>query len=47
MVRLIEEAQGPLVKFGAWPDGSKSALCLSGDLDALSLFDYTARLVGR
>jgi hypothetical protein len=34
----------PLVKLGRWPDGAKSALCLTGDLDALSLVDYLSRV---
>jgi peptidoglycan/xylan/chitin deacetylase (PgdA/CDA1 family) len=44
VIRAIENSAGPLVRFGRWPDGAKGALCISGDLDALSLFDYASRL---
>jgi hypothetical protein len=40
----IEDSPGPLVRFWPWPDGYKCALSLSGDLDALSLLDYSNRL---
>jgi hypothetical protein len=44
LVEHIETTTAPLVRFWPWPDGSRSALCFSGDLDALSLTDYAARL---
>lgn len=47
LVEAIESSMGPLVRYGRWPRGAKSALCISGDLDALSLFDYASRLVAR
>lgn len=47
LVSFIENAPGPLVKFNPWPDGAKSALAITGDLDALTLWDYTERLIGR
>lgn len=40
----IESSEVPLVRFWPWPDGQRSALCLTGDLDALSLADYATRL---
>jgi hypothetical protein len=43
----IESTEGPLLKVSRWPDGAKSALCLAGDLDALSLRDYASRLIPR
>ncbi len=39
----IESAAGPLVRFWRWPDGARSVLSITGDLDALSLVDYTPR----
>ena len=45
LVEHIEATTGPLVRFWPWPDGTRSALCFSGDLDALSLTDYAARLL--
>jgi peptidoglycan/xylan/chitin deacetylase (PgdA/CDA1 family) len=44
LVEHIEATTTPLVRFWPWPDGTRSALCFSGDLDALSLLDYAARL---
>ena len=32
----------PLVRFWHWPAGVMSALCITGDLDALSLLDYAS-----
>jgi hypothetical protein len=43
----IEAADFPLVRLGRWPNGARSALCISGDVDALTLWDYGLRLIGR
>lgn len=45
LVAHIEGTPGRLVRFWHWPDGVRSALCFTGDLDALSLGDYARRLV--
>ena len=47
LVNLIEQMRVPLVKFGRWPNGAKSALSITGDLDSLSLMDYAERLFVR
>jgi hypothetical protein len=47
LVKFIEESPGPLVKYGRWPSGTKSALSITGDLDALTLLDYVSRLFVR
>jgi peptidoglycan/xylan/chitin deacetylase (PgdA/CDA1 family) len=44
LINHIESTPGPLLRYGRWPDGAKSAFCISGDLDALSLWDYASRL---
>ena len=44
LIELIESAAAPLVRFWRWPSHARSALCVTGDLDALSLTDYAARL---
>jgi hypothetical protein len=44
LLEMIEAANVPLIRFGRWPDGCKSALSFTGDLDALSLIDYVVRL---
>jgi peptidoglycan/xylan/chitin deacetylase (PgdA/CDA1 family) len=44
IVNYIETSVAPLVRFCPWPNGAKSALCITGDLDALTLFDYASRI---
>ncbi|MCG2769755.1 MAG: polysaccharide deacetylase family protein [Anaerolineae bacterium] len=44
LINYIESSAGPLVRYWRWPDGAKSAMCVTGDLDALSLVDYAQRL---
>ena len=44
LIEYIERSPAPLVRFWRWPGEAKSALCVTGDLDALSLIDYAARL---
>jgi hypothetical protein len=43
----IEFSGAPLVRFGRWPNGAKSALSISGDIDALTITDYFLRFIGR
>ena len=45
LIELIEASPGPLVRYWRWPDGAKSALSITGDLDALTLLDYVSRLL--
>ncbi len=45
LIDYIERSPAPLVRFWRWPEEAKSALCITGDLDALSLVDYLSRLV--
>lgn len=44
LINYIEAYSGPLIRYWRWPNGAKSALSITGDLDALSLFDYLSRL---
>jgi hypothetical protein len=44
LVELLESMEGPLVRFWHWPEKARSALSITGDLDALSLLDYASRL---
>ena len=46
-LEFVESTQGPLLRFWRWPDEAKSAFCFAGDLDALSLREYAARVLGR
>jgi peptidoglycan/xylan/chitin deacetylase (PgdA/CDA1 family) len=47
IVDRIEASTGPLVRYWRWPNGAKSALSITGDLDALTLLDYAGRLLSR
>jgi peptidoglycan/xylan/chitin deacetylase (PgdA/CDA1 family) len=45
--RVLAEIEGsgaPLVRLGRWPHGAKSALSITGDIDALTMWDYLMRL---
>jgi hypothetical protein len=44
LINHIEALPGPLVRYWPWPHGAKSAMCITGDLDALTLLDYASRL---
>jgi peptidoglycan/xylan/chitin deacetylase (PgdA/CDA1 family) len=43
VLETIAAAPGPLVRVWRWPDGARSALAVSGDIDALTLRDFVAR----
>ena len=43
----LEGDRSPLLRLGRWPHGARSALALTGDVDALTIFDYALRFVGR
>jgi hypothetical protein len=43
----IADIPHPLIKLSRWPDGAQSALAITGDIDALTLWDYGFRLFDR
>lgn len=43
----IEGSKFPLIKLGRWPNGAQSALAITGDIDALTLWDYGLRVLGK
>jgi peptidoglycan/xylan/chitin deacetylase (PgdA/CDA1 family) len=45
LVQQIEELQAPLLRFGSWPDGSRAALAISGDIDSVTVQDFFLRLL--
>jgi peptidoglycan/xylan/chitin deacetylase (PgdA/CDA1 family) len=47
LLAQIEGAGSPLLRLGRWPEGARSALAVTGDIDALTLWDFVLRLVGR
>ena len=46
LLAQIEEADRPLVRLGRWPSGARSAMAITGDIDALTLWDYGLRYLG-
>jgi len=43
----LEQSNRPLVRLGRWPHGHRSALAITGDIDALTRWDYGLRFFGR
>lgn len=43
----LEEGDWPLLRLARWPGGAQSALSITGDIDALTLWDYGLRLFVR
>jgi hypothetical protein len=46
LLAQIESGTWPLLRLGRWPNGARSALCVTGDIDALTLWDYGLRFLG-
>jgi hypothetical protein len=42
----LEACEGPLLRFGVWPHGNWSAVAVTGDIDALTIWDFIHRLRG-
>jgi len=47
ILEQIEEKEFPLIRFWRWPYGMKSCLSITGDIDALTLFDFFIRPFGK
>jgi hypothetical protein len=47
LINYIEESSSPIVRYWPWPDGARSAMCVTGDLDAITLLDYASRFFTR
>ncbi len=47
LLKQLVESEAPLVRLARWPNGAQSALCVTGDIDALTLWDYGLRILGR
>ncbi len=43
VLETIDRAPGPLLRLGRWPAGARSALAVTGDIDALTLQDFVLR----
>ncbi len=47
LLAQIEKTDRPLVRLGRWPNSARSTLAITGDIDALTLWDYGLRFLGR
>jgi peptidoglycan/xylan/chitin deacetylase (PgdA/CDA1 family) len=46
LLAQLEEGAFPLLRVARWPGGARSALSITGDIDALTLWDYGLRMLG-
>ena len=46
VLTYLEQDQHPLVRIARWPRDFQSAMCVTGDIDALTIWDFAARLLG-
>ena len=46
IIRKIDGSDSPLVRIWRWPQGARSALSITGDIDAMSVWDYARRIIG-
>lgn len=47
LLAQLAQNDAPLICAGRWPDGAQSALSVTGDIDAVTLWDYLLRLSGK
>jgi hypothetical protein len=47
VLAYLEQSKRPLVCIGHWPRGFRSAMCVTGDIDALTIWDFGSRLLGK
>jgi hypothetical protein len=43
VLEFIERSRAPLVRIWRWPDGARSALTITGDIDSMTLIDFFRR----
>jgi len=46
LLSRIEDGAWPLIRLSRWPSGAHSALCVTGDIDSFTLWDYGLRFIG-
>lgn len=44
LATMIENSNAPVLRFWRWPDGARSALCITGDIDWITLLDFLPRI---
>jgi len=47
LLRKLAQSEASLIRLGRWPNGAQSAMCVTGDIDALTLWDYLLRFLGK
>jgi len=47
VIEAINRSGSPLVRFWRWPEKARSALAITGDIDAITSVDYLMRVLGR
>lgn len=47
IINKIENTDAPLVRFWRWPNKARNALSITGDIDAITIWDFILRLFGR
>jgi peptidoglycan/xylan/chitin deacetylase (PgdA/CDA1 family) len=45
LLKHLEELEAPLIYFGCWPNGSRAALSITGDIDSVTIQDFFRRIV--
>ncbi len=43
LLETVNQARGPLLRFWRWPDQYKSALAITADVDAITIWDFVRR----
>ncbi len=43
VIEIVENSHAPILKFWRWPHANKSALCITGDIDSITLWDFISR----
>jgi hypothetical protein len=45
LIDKIEALEAPFIHFGCWPNGSRAALAVSGDIDSVTVQDFFMRVI--
>jgi len=45
LLEQLDRHDGPLLHFGCWPDGSRAALAVTGDIDSVTIQDFFLRVL--
>jgi peptidoglycan/xylan/chitin deacetylase (PgdA/CDA1 family) len=45
LLNNVEQQEAPLLHFGCWPDGSRAALAVTGDIDSVTIQDFFLRIL--